>query len=227
MNGTRSKIFDVLSLTGFALGLLLFIGCGGGGGGTTGVTTSTTATTSTTSTTATTAGNINVTVSPASVTLPAGDVQQFTATVTGTSNTGVTWSVQQGSAGGIIDATGFYEAPDVAGTYNVLAVSNADPSKTGSAQVQVTPGVIVDISPQFPVIGKGSQLQFSATVQNASNTAVEWSVFPQQGVPDVGTISATGLYTAPQQAGSFVVQALSVEDPLGTNGDYFTIVTVQ
>ena len=37
--------------------------------------------------------SISVTVSPATVTLSGGQSQQFTATVTGTSNTAVSWSI--------------------------------------------------------------------------------------------------------------------------------------
>jgi len=55
--------------------------------------------------------------------------QQFTATVTGTANTSVTWHVEQGDRGGTITADGLYTAPSTAGTYNVVATSVADPNK--------------------------------------------------------------------------------------------------
>ena len=84
-----------------------------------------------------TPGAITVTVSPAQVTLSAGATQQFTATVTGTPNTAVTWSVQEGAAGGSITQGGLYTAPAALGTYHVRATSQADPSRFGTATVQV------------------------------------------------------------------------------------------
>ena len=54
----------------------------------------------------------------------------LTATVTGTTNTGVNWLVMEGAAGGSITPAGVYTAPSVAGTYHVVVSSIADPSKT-------------------------------------------------------------------------------------------------
>jgi hypothetical protein len=55
--------------------------------------------------------------------------------------------------------------------------------------------------------------QFSASVENQSNTAVTWTVTGPSG--DVGSISDTGLYTAPGRvpSGSVSVTATSVADP--------------
>jgi hypothetical protein len=63
--------------------------------------------------------------------------QAFTATVTNTSNTAVAWSVEE-SAGGSITDGGVYTAPGLTGTYHVIATSQADMTKTGSATVTVT-----------------------------------------------------------------------------------------
>ncbi len=63
---------------------------------------------------------------------------QFTATVTNTSNTAVTWAVTGGSPNGTIDANGKYTAPTVAAvlppSVTVTATSQADPTKFGQAQ---------------------------------------------------------------------------------------------
>jgi hypothetical protein len=59
----------------------------------------------------------------------------------------------------------------------------------------------------------GQTQQFSASVLNTTNTAVTWTV---AGAPnDVGSISATGLYTAPGRvpSGSVSITATSVADP--------------
>jgi len=63
--------------------------------------------------------------------------QAFTATVTGSSNTSVTWSVQEGASGGSITNAGLYNAPANAGTFHVLATSQADATKVATATVTV------------------------------------------------------------------------------------------
>lgn len=78
--------------------------------------------------------NVVVSLAPTSVTLAAGGTQQFTATVTGGTNTGVTWS----ASGGTISTSGLYTASAAAGTYTVKATSAADPTKSAAATVTVT-----------------------------------------------------------------------------------------
>ena len=70
---------------------------------------------------------------PAHGTQAHGGTQQFTATVTGTSNTAVTWS----ASGGSISPSGWFTAPAIIGIYTVQATSAADPSQSASATVTV------------------------------------------------------------------------------------------
>jgi hypothetical protein len=79
---------------------------------------------------------ITVSVAPAAVTLFTGRFQIFTASVVGAVNPAVTWSVQEPN-GGSIDANGSYRAPDQAGTFHVIATSEADPNKRGIATITV------------------------------------------------------------------------------------------
>ncbi len=81
---------------------------------------------------------ITVSVTPAAQTLPPNGTQQFAANVTGTANTAVTWSIDEGSpAGGSVSQSGFYTAPGQAGAYHVRATSVADTSASGVATVSV------------------------------------------------------------------------------------------
>lgn len=88
---------------------------------------------------------ISVSISPATSTVPVGTTEQFLATVTGTSNISVTWSVN-GIAGGstavgTITTAGLYTAPNTAPSPNnvtVKATSQADPTKSASAVVTIT-----------------------------------------------------------------------------------------
>src|SRR5207244_12898072 len=59
---------------------------------------------------------VSVAISPTSATVGAGGTQQFTATVTNTNNTAVTWQVNGvpgGNAAGTISSAGLYTAPAV------------------------------------------------------------------------------------------------------------------
>src|SRR5712692_2415457 len=84
---------------------------------------------------------VSITISPSTVNLPAAGTQQFTAIVTGSSDTSAVWTVQEGPSGGSVTNSGLYSAPGVVGTYHVVATSNADNTKTATATV-VVPGFI-------------------------------------------------------------------------------------
>jgi uncharacterized protein (TIGR03437 family) len=151
-----------------------------------------------------------ITVSPSSATLSPGGSQAFTATGGGS---GYIWSVnpQVGS----ISANGVYTAPSsVSSTQNltVTATSDADSTIFGTAKITVSPNatVGVSISPTAATLTAGATQQFTATVTNASSTAVNWSISPQ-----VGSIDQTGLYTAPgiiSASSKVTVTATSVAD---------------
>ncbi len=144
---------------------------------------------------------VTVTLSPTSASVQAGHSQQFSATVSGSTNTGVTWA----ATGGSISSSGMYTAPVSAGSYLVTATSMADTTVSGSAAVTVTAAVSVSISPiSASILTNGTQ-QFTATVSGSSNTAVTWSATG-------GSVSSSGLYTAPTTAGTYTVKATSAAD---------------
>jgi hypothetical protein len=88
-----------------------------------------------------------VTVTPANTSVVTGGTQQLNASVVGTSNTGVNWTVQgagcSGTACGTINSNGLYTAPAVVpspANVTVTATSLADPSKTGATSVVILSG---------------------------------------------------------------------------------------
>ena len=147
--------------------------------------------------------SVTVTVSPASATLEPGQTQPFTATVTGSSNTGVTWT----ATGGTISNSGLFTAGAAAGsTFTVTATSVADSTKAATAHVTIQPApVTVTISPSSATVQPGHTQPFTATVTGSSNTSVTWTATG-------GTISTSGLYTAGQATGNFTVTATSAAD---------------
>jgi hypothetical protein len=72
---------------------------------------------------------------------------------------------------------------------------------------------LVTVTPASASIMTGTTQQFAATVANNANPNVTWSVDGiVGGNVTVGTISAAGLYTAPNAAGSHTIAATSVAD---------------
>jgi hypothetical protein len=159
-----------------------------------------------------------------------GQTQTFSATVTGTSNTSVTWSVN-GIAGGnaavgTISTTGQYAAPQILpspASVTVRATSQADPLASGSSAASLKSDVIVNVSPNSATLPAGSTQTFSAIVTGSGNPnpSVAWSVNGiGGGNATVGTITSTGadaaMYTAPGTPPSppaIMVTATSVADP--------------
>lgn len=163
-------------------------------------------------------GPIAVTVQPATVSVSADSTfSAFVATVTGTTNTSVTWMVDNvaggNAAAGTIDGSGHYNAPPSAGTHTVTAVSAADSSKSGSAQVTVTSLFSVTLSPTSANVPAKTTQQFTATVLPSPNLGVVWSVDGVAGGNgSVGTVDTNGLYTAPAASGTHTVTARSKDD---------------
>jgi hypothetical protein len=180
-----------------------------------------------------------VSISPATATLAGNHRVAFTAQVNGSSNTGVTWSVN-GIAGGssafgqiCVVATNpcqpvtsgaaaqvDYLAPGAVPSPNpvmVKATSAADPSKSASAQVTVINHVIVTVLPSNVTLAPLAVQAFTATVIGTSNQRVVWQI---QGTPCIGaivcgSIDQNGAYIAPDAAPSpdtLQVVAVSADD---------------
>ena len=197
------------------------------GGSTTGSSTTGTGTTgtSTTGSGTTAPATVGIVVSPASATLQAKATQQFVATVTGNTNTTATWSVNGivggNSTVGTISANGLYTAPASAPSSAVTVTATSAASTTASASSSVTvtaapAAIAVTISPVSASVKAGATQQFAGTVTGTTTTTITWQVNGiASGNSTVGTISTTGLYTAPASAPSsaVTVTAVSYYDP--------------
>jgi len=152
--------------------------------------------------------------------------QQFQAGVSGGTNTIITWQVNSVTGGndtvGRIDASGKYIAPvqvPSPPTVNVSAVSYEDPNLSVTAVTTIVAPPTVTISPTSATLTAGSAntKTFTATVTGAATTNVDWKVNNVLGGNStLGTISAAGVYTAPNTPppGSIVtVTAASTDFP--------------
>jgi len=80
--------------------------------------------------------DVNVTVSPSNVCLKPGESETFSASVTGTVNHAVTWSIQPPGAGTLVGST--YTAPATYQDVTIIAESVDDPTAKGFANVEVS-----------------------------------------------------------------------------------------
>ncbi len=155
----RTKLLRALVLGAGLAVAWLTLGCGGGGGGGTQPPPS----------------NVSITISPTSSAMGFGATQQFTATVSGATNTDVTWTISP-SGTGSISSSGLYTAPSaqlpaagaprtvsvVAGqtfssadfavntvplstSVTVTATSQADSTKSASATITIDPLSLVAV----------------------------------------------------------------------------------
>jgi hypothetical protein len=157
---------------------------------------------------------VSISVSPYTANIQTGGQQQFTASVLGTSNTGVAWKATAGT----VTMSGLYTAPSTAGTYTVTATSAADSTKSASSTITVSQPaqVSISVSPYTANIQTGGQQQFTASVLGTSNTGVAWKA-------NGGTVTTSGLYTAPSTAGTYTVTATSVADSTKSASSTITV----
>jgi phosphatidylinositol-3-phosphatase len=178
----------------------------------------------------TSVASVSVSISPTSASVLSGGTQQFTATVSNTNNTAVTWSATAGS----ISASGLYTALAVTtnSSATVTATSVTDPSKSASAIVSImgTPDFSVSASPLTPGTvspgasstatvnvatagGFSSAVALSCSVQPLPSLAPKCSISPSSttaGTAAILTVSTTGPTAGalPSSAGSALFYAL-------------------
>lgn len=177
--------------------------------------------------------SVAITVRPADTTVQPGRTIQLRATVTGSTNTAVTWTKVSGP--GRIYPDGLFVAPaDSTGMATIRVRAAADTTKSATATVRIvadssTGGnedkVLVSVSPSAATIATGGSQLFSATVTGTPNTGVNWSIVG--GGP--GTIGATGLYTAPLSISGasmiVTIQATALADAAAIGRATVTVVT--
>jgi hypothetical protein len=139
---------------------------------------------------------ITVTINPRRAPLTLKQKQQFKATVSGTTNTGITWLVDGivggSSTVGIISTSGLYTPPPTPGTHTVVARSKANATVSVTATVWVTnyPGMMTYHGESFR---SGLNSQERALVPSRVNTTTFKKLFTRSVD---GQIYAQPLYVA-------------------------------
>ena len=171
--GTSSKSQNqtILAVLATAALFCLFVSsCGGGGGSSTAP-----------------PPIVVISISPTTASVMVDATKQFTATVSNTSNTGVTWSVNNTAGGnstlGTVSSAGLYTAPDLvpsSGSVTVTATSQADSTKSASATValmypvpslsSVSPTYALVNSPETTLTLAGSGFTKASTVSFNNNS---------------------------------------------------------
>jgi len=159
---------------------------------------------------------ITVNVAPGAANVPPGGTQHFTASVSGSANSAVSWSIS-GTSGvtsggdttnGTLSATGSntatYTAPAIppGSAVTIAATSVADPTKSASASVTVSCPAVNSIAPSSANVTAGGAQVFTATLCVTPATALTWEVNGiAGGSAALGTIATssatTEAYTAP------------------------------
>jgi hypothetical protein len=150
---------------------------------------------------------VSVSVSPSTASVQPSQTKQFSATVSGTTNTAVTWT----ATGGTINSSGLYTAPASPGTYTVTATSAADTSKSATATVtvQAVATQILNASPTSLAFGNvlvGGTSTQTVTITNAGTASVTVTaanftggVFTAPGLTLPATIAPNTSVTVPVQ----------------------------
>jgi hypothetical protein len=173
--------------------------------------------------TVTTAILAAIEISPQSPSISTGGTEQFTAiglytdgstpNITTTAN----WASSSATVATISNTSGSQGLATSAGSGTAEISASVGPltaSTTLTVQEQL---VSVSINPTSPSLGVGANLQFGATINGNSSTAINWEVNGNPGGgASTGMIETTGLYIAPATAptsGTVAITAVSQANP--------------
>ena len=141
--------------------------------------------------------NLSITISPASVALSTAQTAQFTVTVTGSSDTAVSWSVNGVAGGsstlGTINSTGLYTAPSAptSAVLMIAATSAANPSKSASGTVTLLiPGQVASThNPQVAQYSFTSPRDATVSIQFGLDTSYGLNTWSQPTPSGGGTVN--------------------------------------
>ena len=151
--------------------------------------------------------SVSVAIAPSVAALATSQTQQFTATVTGSANTAVTWSINPSV--GTISTAGLYTAPSTINgtsqTVTVIATSQADTTKSAGVTVTIEPAKFDDIAPNFISISSPTGT-INALTQQQSVTVTAVALDPLDAPVADGGIASGVSYAYIQFSGPTCAQ---------------------
>ena len=159
--------------------------------------------------------------------MKSGAKHQFTATVSGTSNTAVTWAARPGT----IDSNGLYTAPAVeeSVTAFIIATSQADSRKIAHAVITINPNQVQPLQITTTGLQPGQQgISYSDTIVASGGTQpYSWSI--SSGTLPAGlNISTSGFLTGmPLKLGTYAFSATATDAKKLTATATFTVTVSQ
>jgi hypothetical protein len=148
----------------------------------------------------------SLTLSPHSIVLAPGGVQQFSPTGTWSDGSTGAVGVIYDATGGNISSAGFYVAGTVTGTWRVIAIQQGG-TKADTATVTIGSEATLNqlvLNPAAVTVAPGASQQFSVSgVWSNGSTATPSVVYSATG----GSITSAGLYTAGATQGTYAVTA--------------------
>lgn len=109
-----------------------------------------------------------VVLNPGRDTVSVNGSLQFQASVTGSSNDGITWSLREGASAGTISVSGSYTAGSSGGLFGVIAASQADPASSDTSLVLVVPLPVATVTAPDSVLQNGAGLTASVPAQSGT-----------------------------------------------------------
>lgn len=175
------------------------------------------------------AAPVAVSVAPSTVSLAPNATQLFSATVSGSANTLVTWSVIEVGGCGSVNGSGLYTAPASVptGACHVKATSNANAARSATATVTVVaepPPEVTNTTLPGGTVGTAYTATLAATGGTGPYT---WSVSNGSLPEGLALNSTTGVISGTPTAAaiySFTVQASDAHSVKASKGLSITVV---
>jgi hypothetical protein len=121
------------------------------------------------------------------------------------------WEVLELGGGSLVRTTGqqvTYVAPQYAGTYHVaVRAMRANGLRARAVQTIIVQPQLV-LEPATVRLVPGASHPFTLKARGIDSTKIQWSI----DEPDGGSITSSGLYTAPLRRGSFTVVATALTE---------------
>lgn len=162
-------------------------------------------------------GSVSITLTPATANVTPGGKLQFTATLTNTNQTAVSWSASAGS----ISSTGLFTAPAQSGTVTVTASS-----VTGTAQVSASVSVMQTLQIVTSALSSAQVgTSYSATLSaQGGSKPYSWSL-ASGSLPSGLNMTSAGLISGtPSQSGTFSFAARVSDSSSQTSVQQFSMV---